>query len=273
MNLNGFIENVFASEYFQWIESVSGYRCWKGIMKRGMVAVVVAVILGLSFIMVAKIGSDTAINIKNKGFVTVKGFAKQKITSDYAIFDIEIVSENPDLKLCYATLASDKVKVLDYLTKQKITKDEIEMHPAEIDEEYKVNERGYKTDEFVKYILNQTILVKSEDVDKVRELSSGIVEILDQGVKVVISRPRYFYRKLEDLKIEMVGKATNNARERAIKIAKEGKFRLGSIADVRVGVFQITPVYSTAVSNYGINDTSSIDKEIKCVVGIQYFVR
>jgi len=223
--------------------------------------------------MVAKIGSNTAINIKNKGYVTVKGFAKQKITSDYAIFDVEIVAENPDLKVCYATFAQDKKKILDYLKKYKMEDGEIEIHPAEVEEEYKVNERGYKTDEFVKYILRQTILVKSSEVDKIRNLSTGIVEILDQGVKVVISKPRYIYRQLEDLKVEMVGRATNNARERAIKIAKEGKFKLGSIADVRVGVFQITPVNSTDVSNYGINDTSSIDKEIKCVVGIQYFVR
>lgn len=150
---------------------------------------------------------------------------------------------------------------------------EIGIDPAEVEEEYKVNERGYKTEAFIKYILDQKILVKSEDVYKIRDLSSNIIEILDQGVKVVINDPKYIYRDLESLKIEMVGKATANARERALKISREGKFRLGSIADVRVGVFQITPVYSTSVSNYGINDTSSIDKEIKCVVGIQYFVR
>ena len=242
-------------------------------MKKGVVAIVVAVILGLSFIMVAKIGSNTAINIKNKGYVTVKGFAKQQITSDFAYFGVEIIAEDQDLKLCYAELAEYKKKVEEYLSKNNIAGKEMEIHPAEVEEKYKVNERGYKTDEFVKFVITQTIVVKSEDVKKIRDLSSGIVEILDQGVKVVIDKPSYVYRKLEDLKIEMVGRATNNARERAIKIAKEGKFRLGSIADVRVGVFQITPLYSTDVSNYGINDTSSIDKEIKCVVGIQYFVR
>jgi len=61
---------------------------------------------------------------------------------------------------------------------------------------------------------------------------------------VVIHYKELSYRKLEDLKIEMVGRATNNARERAKKIAKEGRFRLGSIADVRIGVFQITPIHS-----------------------------
>lgn len=242
-------------------------------MKKGVVAIMVAVILGLSFILVAKIGSSTAISIKNKGYVTVKGFAKQKITSDYAYFGVEIISESPDLKLCYETLASDKKKVLAYLASHKITTGETEIKPANIGEEYKVNDRGYKTDEFIKYTLTQVIMVKSDDVDKIKNLSNSIIEILDEGVKVVISKPTYIYRELEDLKVEMVGKATANARTRALKIAKEGRFRLGSIADVRVGVFQITPLYSTAVSNYGINDTQSIDKAIKSVVEIKYFVR
>lgn len=242
-------------------------------MKKGVVAITVAVILGFSFIMVAKIGSGTAIKIKNKGYVTVKGFAKQKITSDFAYFTVFIVSENPNLKKCYESLASDKQKVLDYIAKNNISKDEIEIKPANIHEEYKLNERGYKTDEFIKFKLGQTVLIKSTDVHKIRDLSNNIVEVLDEGVKVSISDPKYIYRKLEDLKIEMVGRATDNARSRAFKIAKEGRFRIGSIADVRVGVFQITPLYSTEVSNYGINDTTSIDKEIKSVVEIKYFVR
>ncbi len=56
-------------------------------------------------------------------------------------------------------------------------------------------------------------------------------------------------------------------------IAKEGKFRLGPIADVRVGIFQITPKNSTDISDYGINDTTSVEKEIKSVVEIKYFVK
>ena len=66
---------------------------------------------------------------------------------------------------------------------------------------------------------------------------------------------------------------TANAAERARRIATKGKFKLGKIADVRVGVFQITRANSTAVHDYGINDTTSIDKEIKSIVEIKYFVR
>jgi hypothetical protein len=39
---------------------------------------------------------------------------------------------------------------------------------------------------------------------------------------------------------------------------------------VRVGVFQITPRFSTEVADYGINDTSSRDKDITAVVRVTF---
>ena len=243
-------------------------------MKKALIPIVVALILAASFILVANIASNTAMSIKNKGYVTVKGFAKQEIKSDLGIFEATIITENTDLKACYAELAQNKDQVKKFLNKNfKVTAQELELEPASIKEVYKINERGYDTDEFVKYILKQNIKIEGSDVEKIEKISSGMIEILNEGVKVSIHAPEYLYTKLEDLKIEMIGRATNNARERAVQIAKEGKFRLGPIASVRVGVFQITPANSTAVSNYGINDTSSIDKEIKCVVEIKYFVK
>lgn len=40
-----------------------------------------------------------------------------------------------------------------------------------------------------------------------------------------------------------------------------------------MGVFQITPLYSTEVSDYGINDTTSIDKEITAVVNCEFIIK
>jgi len=243
-------------------------------MKKVLAAIAVAVILGGSFVLVAGILSDTAISIKNKGYVKVKGFAKQEIASDLGILEATIEVENPDLKACYAKLASDKKKMEQFLTKKHgVFKDELEIKPATIREVYVINERGYNTDEFVKFTLEQELKIESSDVNKIARLSSEMIDILDEGVKVSISSPDYVYTKLDDLKVEMIGRATENATERAKMIAQKGKFKLGPIANVRVGVFQITAVHSTSVSDYGINDTSSIDKEIKSVVEIKYFVK
>ncbi len=104
-------------------------------------------------------------------------------------------------------------------------------------------------------------------------LGLSFIGVAKIGSETIISQPQYYYTKLDDLKIEMVGNATENARSRAQVIASKGKFHLGPIGSVRVGIFQITPINSTDVSDYGINDTSSIHKEIKSVVEIRYFVK
>ncbi len=242
-------------------------------MKKTIMPILVAVILGLSFILVARIFSDTAISIKNKGYVTVKGFAKKEIKSNLGIFEATIVAENKDLKICYKNLTEDKNRAKGFLKQFGIKEDVVEFYPAQIKEKYKINERGYNTDEFINYKLSQKFKIESNDIEKIAELSEKISDLLDEGVKMFVSSPEYVYTGLDDLKVEMIGKATSNAKERAQTMAKEGKFRLGPIASARVGIFQITPLHSTKVSDYGINDTSSIDKEIKSVVEIKYFVK
>ncbi len=242
-------------------------------MRKVVVPILVVIILGASFILVANIISNTAVAIKNKGFVTVKGFARQKITSDLAVFKATLVQENKDLKACYEKLIDDRGKVEDFLEKLGFSQERIKLYPVQIKEIYKRNERGYKTEKLSGYRLTQNIEIESKNVNKIEKLSIEIAGVMNEGVKMFVAPPEYIYTKLDDLKVEMIGKATANAKERAETIAKKGRFRLGPIASVRVGIFQITPVHSTDISGYGINDTTSIEKEIKSVVEIKYFVK
>jgi len=243
-------------------------------MRKGTIPVLVAVILALSLVAVAGIISDTAISIKNKGHVTVKGFAKQEIKSDLGILGANITVEGPDLKTCYEVLSANKNRTMDFLkNKHSVADDEVALMPAYIQERYKINERGHDTEELIKYVLNQRLKIVSADVGKIQDISTGLADILGEGIKISVESPEYVYTKLDDLKVEMIGKATNNARERGLRIAREGRFKLGAVSSVRVGIFQITPLFSTEVSDYGMNDTSTIHKEIKSVVEIRYFVK
>jgi len=133
--------------------------------------------------------------------------------------------------------------------------------------------RAIDTNKLEKYILKQNIRVESIDVNKITRVASGLIDIVGEDVNISINRPEYIYTKLDDLKVTMIGRASANARERVKAVTKNGKVRLGPIASVRVGIFQITPVHSTNISNYGINDTTTIEKEIKSVVEIKYFVK
>jgi hypothetical protein len=242
-------------------------------MRKGFGAIAVAVILGLSIIATARIFSDTAISIKNKGCVKVKGYAKKTISSDLAIFEATIFAEDKDLKACYGLINKDKQKTEEYLKKFGFSDNELEFFPAEIGERFKLNEKGYQTEERVAFKLYQGFKIKSKDVRKIEKLAADIVEVLGEGVQISVREPKFINTKIEDLKLEMIGLATANAKDRAQVVSRQGKFKLGPISSVRIGVFQITPLHSTQISDYGMNDTSSIEKEIKSVVEIEYFVK
>ena len=48
--------------------------------------------------------------------------------------------------------------------------------------------------------------------------------------------------------------------------------RVGSIRSARMGVFQITPVNSYDVSDWGMNDTTSLEKKANAVVKVDFAI-
>ena len=243
-------------------------------MKKALTPVLVTVIIGLFMWAIALLTADTALNLQKKGYLDVTGYAKERITSDLGFLEVTIITEGRNLKDCYKKLAEDRDKVIKFLKEQyAVTDEEFEMRYASIEEIYKKNSKGVSTTTLEKYILEQSFKVESSDVQKITKVASGLIDIVGEGVRISIDRPEYLYTKLDDLKVEMIARASTNARERVKAVTKNGKVRLGPIASVRIGVFQITPVNSTSVSDYGINDTTTIEKEIKSVVGIKYFVK
>ena len=71
----------------------------------------------------------------------------------------------------------------------------------------------------------------------------------------------------------MLEKATKNAQQRAEAMLKATNNKVGKIKSVNMGVFQITPVDSTDVSDSGISDTTSIEKKVTSVANVTFRVR
>ena len=108
------------------------------------------------------------------------------------------------------------------------------------------------------------------DVAKIKRISLDITSLVNQGISFAVNPPEYYYTKLADLKIEIQADAAKDALNRAQKIAEATGSTLGPISNARMGVLQITPVNSNMVSDYGINDVSSIEKEITAVVNASF---
>jgi uncharacterized protein len=137
---------------------------------------------------------------------------------------------------------------------------------------YKKNNEGNDTNEVEGHRLTQRITVRSSDVDRVTAVCRDITELIKDGVSLTSFAPEYFYTKLDELKVEMLARATENAKQRAESMAGSAGSRIGVIRSAKMGVFQITPPTSTEVSDYGENDTSSVEKKVMAVVSATFSV-
>ena len=80
--------------------------------------------------------------------------------------------------------------------------------------------------------------------------------VLD-GVNVASQHPEYYYTKAADLKVQLLGAATKDARARADEIAANSGSRVTEVRRAQMGIVQITQPNSTDVSAGGMYDTTT----------------
>lgn len=236
------------------------------------------IILGICFV-IATIVSTV---IFSKGLLQIKKFsgevinvtgsAEKQIESDYIVWNSSFSRREPQLKAAYAKIQEDLKKVKDYLLSKDIKENEIVVSQIETKVIYKKNEKGNDTNEIEGYLLSQGIEVKSNDVKRIDEVSRQSTELINQDIQLISQAPDYFYTKLAELKVEMLAKATEDAKQRAMSMAKSTGNKVGAIRSAKMGVFQITPITSYDVSWYGENDTSSFEKKVMAVVTASFAI-
>lgn len=204
--------------------------------------------------------------------ISVTGSANMLIRSDSVTWDITIARRSADITAAYQELQKNLDRVKSYLRSKGIADGEVVVSQVYTVMLYKKNDEGNDTNEIEGYRLSQTVTVNSKDVDKITQLSREVTELMNEDIAINSSAPQYFYTKIDELKVEMLARATENAKQRAASMAKSTGNRVGAIRSARMGVFQITPPTSTDVSDYGENDTSSLEKKVMAVVSVTFAI-
>jgi len=225
--------------------------------------IVSSVILSSGFLKVMKFTREQ---------INVTGSATKEIRSDYVVWTGEFSRREVDLKMAYKVLAEDLDKVKAYLASKGANEKEIVISQVTTETIYKKNEKGNNTNDIEGYRLTQNVTIRSSDVDNITRVSRKSTELIDQNVQFTSLAPDYFYTKLDELKIEMLAKATENAKQRAESMAKATGNKIGFMRSARMGVFQITPSTSTDISDYGVNDTTALDKKVMAVVTVSFAI-
>lgn len=235
--------------------------------------VLVSLILALGLVISSVIVTDGLVRIKSNNTITVTGSAKKQIKSDLVVWTGTYSVTSAQLSDAYAQLKKSQEKVKTYLMAKGISEKDMIFSSINTVPNHAMLPNGQYTNQIESYTLSQDVEVRSGDVDKITQLSREATELINQGVSFQSNQPQYFYTKLADLKVKMLSLATKDAMIRAQQIAENAGSRAGALRAARMGVFQITPLYSNEISDYGINDTSSLEKEITAVVTCTFEIR
>ena len=204
--------------------------------------------------------------------ITVAGSAQKEIRSDYAVWTGSFSRREPDMATAYAKLGEDLAKVKQYLVAQGIAEKNMIVQQIDTETVYKKNEKGNDTNTIEGYKLKQTVELRSKDVETIARISREATGLINSGVEFNSGSPDYSYTKLDELKVEMLAKATENAKLRAENMVKATGNKIGFMRSAKMGVFQITPVNSTEIADWGVNDTSSLDKKVTSVVNASFSI-
>ena len=224
--------------------------------------IVSSLILGWSYSRTKK--GDEAIN--------VTGSAKRRITSDLVVWSAGVSTQSPTLTEAYKQLAESTPRIKQYLLGKGIPETQMTVSAITTTQQKGHDSSGNETSEIVGYILSQNVEVRSNDVAKIGQIARETTELINQGILVESAPPRYYYTAIGDLKIEMLGEAAKDAKERAERIAQSTGNSIGAVRSAKMGVLQITAADSTDVSDYGVYDTSTIEKDMTAVVNVSFAV-
>lgn len=234
---------------------------------------VFAVILSLGFIIGALIIGSTWKKVSRGSVtITVTGSAQKEIRSDLATWDATFSAESQNMQDAYAKLQVNNNKVKDYLVSKGFPSEKIQFSSINTTTLHGRNAQGIATEEVIGYRLSQNVSLESNDVDKVDKLSREATELINQGIEINSMPPQFFYTKIGDLKVEMIGLASKDAKTRAEQIASSTGNQIGEVRSSKMGVIQINAKNSTDVSDYGMNDVSSLEKTITAVVSVSFSI-
>ena len=201
--------------------------------------------------------------------VRVVGAATTRFTSDVVKWRLEL-SRNVGVEAVrqgYLQVGKDVDELLSVLRTKGVHDNEINIQPATAQPRY----RQYG--EMTGYIVQQSLFIVSTDMDRIESLALNPGAILSKGVILQSTHLEYLSSKLSDIKRELFARATADAQIRAGEIAGTAGLSITTMESARAGVFQITEPYSNEVTDYGVYNTATREKDITVTVSATFIMK
>ncbi|HPF61474.1 MAG: SIMPL domain-containing protein [Gemmatimonadetes bacterium] len=231
-----------------------------------------AAILGLAIVSASLVGAVAVERVRRGGDeITVTGSATRAVTSDLAVWRLDVVAQDRDQLAATRASAAGATATRAWLVAAGLPDSAITTRaPTTFTQEEWVN--GSPTGRIVGHRVSTQVEVRTPAVDLVATLAADPAALLDLGVPVVPQSPEYLYADLPAIRGPLLAEATLDARGRAEEIVGAAGARVGRIKAVRVGVFQVRKRQSTEISDYGMYDTADREKDITGVIRVTFAI-
>jgi hypothetical protein len=232
--------------------------------------IVISFSLVVGLIGAATIISKPWVTIQHAEPIMVKGYAERKVSADQGSLTVRISEKGADNGEAYEKAGTSLKTVRKLIVDTLGEEAELVELSSSLIETKKLNEKGNRTNEVDYVTATRSLRINSSQVEKLKTMSRQLYDLNGDGIRLTLSGPEFFVSQLDEVKIDLMKRATKNGRDRAEIMAKSSGEKLGSLVSARQGVIQITKPNSTRTSSYGLYDTETIEKVVKLVVTLEF---
>lgn len=203
-------------------------------------------------------------------YVTVKGAVEREVEANLAVWPLQLVTAADVLADAQAEARRRVELTRTFLAGNGISPEQITVQGFRVvDAEANPYQSGNVAN---RYVITQTLMVRSEDPRAVLAASQRVGDLVDAGVVLISGEeygpggPTFIFTRLNDLKPAMLAEATSRAREAAGEFASSSGSTVGSIRRANQGVFEILPRDPVP----GQGEQNQLNKIVRVVATFEY---
>lgn len=240
-------------------------------------AVVLGGLLAVGLIVAAGVlGYNARLAASQRQSIAVKGLAEKPVKADRAELVLVLSGKGSSAAESLNRLRSQRPQLEAFFKTQGLSPDQIQVDDENFISIKKRNDKGLEIDVVDFYYADQAYTLRSKNVDQIAKIARATLALRENGMQLNVTPAQYLVSNLEEVKMSLIGSATQNAFARAGEFARNGNAKVGQMKSAAQGAFYILPATGrTEVENEygGVYDKSSIDKIARVVVTIEYAIQ
>ena len=171
--------------------------------------------------------------------VTVRGLAEREVPADKVFWSVSFSELGNEIVPLYHKVREKDSIIVQFFMERGLPREDITIDAQSIEDAYADRYRYQSKRPEFRYTMTSTITVASSKVELARTLQMEVAVLAGTEILVNSGFARYEFTGLNDIKPEMIGEATRNARQAAENFAKDSQSKIGNIREASQGVFSI----------------------------------